>query len=188
MSNKSISELPFVGNTGYTVNDVIPIVNYDPSGTTKQTLLTDLKSYVNSDIITTIVNVSSTQILAMGTTPIELLPAPGVGKYYDNVKVILEYTHGTANYNLSSDLINVRSEENYKYIALCGIDSLQTVNKVTDLILGGSDIDSGLGFVFGGTRVPNNRIVLDTYNNTNPTDGDGTLRAIITYTIRTFGV
>jgi hypothetical protein len=36
-----------------------------------------------SDYTETIVNISSAQILAMGTTPIELLPAPGVGKYYE---------------------------------------------------------------------------------------------------------
>ncbi len=50
MANKRISQLPYVGNTGYTVNDIMPIVNYlgVTSGTTKHTPLSDLKSYILS--------------------------------------------------------------------------------------------------------------------------------------------
>ncbi len=49
MANKRISQLPYVGNTGYTVNDIMPIVNYDvSSGTTKNTPLVDLKAYILS--------------------------------------------------------------------------------------------------------------------------------------------
>lgn len=51
MSNKRISQLPTVGNTGYTTNDVIPIVNFDvSSGTTKQTLIDEFKNYIISGI------------------------------------------------------------------------------------------------------------------------------------------
>lgn len=51
MANKQISQLPFVGNTGYTSDDVMAIVNYDvSSGTTKQTLITDFKDYVTSGL------------------------------------------------------------------------------------------------------------------------------------------
>jgi hypothetical protein len=28
MADKRISELPYLGNSGYTTNDIIPIVNY----------------------------------------------------------------------------------------------------------------------------------------------------------------
>ena len=51
MANKRISQLPFVGNTGYTSNDIMPIVNYDVlSGTTKHTPITDFKAYVISGL------------------------------------------------------------------------------------------------------------------------------------------
>lgn len=52
MTNKRISQLPFVGNTGYTATDIIPIVNYlgVTSGTTKHTPLSDLKSYILSGV------------------------------------------------------------------------------------------------------------------------------------------
>jgi len=49
MANKKISDLPYVGNTGYTSIDIIPIVNYDvPTGTTKHTPILDFASYVLS--------------------------------------------------------------------------------------------------------------------------------------------
>jgi hypothetical protein len=43
----------------------------------------------DSEYIETIVDISSAQILAMGTSPIELLPAPGVDSYYEG-KIIFE--------------------------------------------------------------------------------------------------
>jgi hypothetical protein len=49
MANKKISDLPYVGNTGYTSIDIIPIVNYDvPTGTTKHTPILDFASYILS--------------------------------------------------------------------------------------------------------------------------------------------
>ena len=49
MANKRISQLPFVGNTGYTSIDIMPIVNYDvPTGTTKYTPIVDFASYILS--------------------------------------------------------------------------------------------------------------------------------------------
>ena len=49
MANKRISQLPYVGNTGYTSIDIIPIVNYDvPTGTTKHTPIIDFKNWVLS--------------------------------------------------------------------------------------------------------------------------------------------
>jgi hypothetical protein len=64
----------------------------------------------------TIVNISSTEttysdgrplvasgILAMGDTPIELLPDPGVGNYYDVDKVVIENVVGGLQYQLNND-------------------------------------------------------------------------------------
>lgn len=54
MANKRISQLPFVGNTGYTSIDIIPIVNYDvPTGTTKHTPIIDFKNWSLSAISVT---------------------------------------------------------------------------------------------------------------------------------------
>jgi hypothetical protein len=56
MANKRISQLPFVGNTGYTSIDIMPIVNYDvSSGTTKHTPLIDLQAYIVSGVTNSLI-------------------------------------------------------------------------------------------------------------------------------------
>jgi len=47
MEDKIISELDYVGSSGYTLNDLLVLVNYDiPEGTTKNTKITDIQNYV----------------------------------------------------------------------------------------------------------------------------------------------
>ena len=47
MSDIKISQLPYIGKTGYTATDIIPFVNYiNPTGTTSETKIDDLKDYV----------------------------------------------------------------------------------------------------------------------------------------------
>jgi hypothetical protein len=47
MSNVKISQLPYVGKTGYTPTDIVPFVSYiNPTGTTSETYIDDLKDYV----------------------------------------------------------------------------------------------------------------------------------------------
>ena len=47
MSQIKISQLPYVGKTGYTATDIVPFVNYTvPTGTTSETKIDDLKDYV----------------------------------------------------------------------------------------------------------------------------------------------
>jgi hypothetical protein len=47
MSNVKISQLPYIGHTGYTVTDIVPFVSYiNPTGTTSETKIDDLKDYI----------------------------------------------------------------------------------------------------------------------------------------------
>jgi len=47
MPNIKISQLPYVGKTGYTSNDIVPFVSYiNPTGTTSETKIDDIKDYV----------------------------------------------------------------------------------------------------------------------------------------------
>jgi len=47
MPNIKISQLPYVGKTGYTSNDIVPFVSYiNPTGDTSETKIDDLKDYV----------------------------------------------------------------------------------------------------------------------------------------------
>jgi hypothetical protein len=138
-----------------------------------------------SDYTETIVNISSAQILAMGTTPIELLPAPGVDKYYDIDKIVLEYTHVTTGYNNGGILINnlggsawsltVSNEfldwGNNTFI-ICDTNSISQVDLNSGtIVLNPNDIN----------------IALTLSSNSNPTDGDGTLRVKIYHKTITFG-
>lgn len=51
MEDRLISELDYVGSSGYTLNDLLVLVNYDiAEGTTKNTKITDLKNYVLSSV------------------------------------------------------------------------------------------------------------------------------------------
>ena len=47
MPNIKISQLPYVGKTGYTPTDIVPFVSYiNPTGTTSETKIDDLKDYI----------------------------------------------------------------------------------------------------------------------------------------------
>lgn len=132
---------------------------------------------------TTVVNISSAQILAMGTTPIELLPAPGVGMYYDIETVVIEFTPLTTPYTTTSSQMYITQSNDMAYFpTLIG----NVIN--SQLIIPRSLIVFD-GVTYSSTYIPdqNSEVKLWNYDGDNPTLGDGTLRAIITYTIRTFG-
>lgn len=129
------------------------------------------------------VNISSAQILAMGTTGVELLPAPAMNEYYDVEKIILEYTHVTTAYTLADPYINfgMSLPSIDSYILTGGIDQAFVINNSSSY----SDAIEEVSHV--GNSILGQSLGLYTWNGTNPTLGDGTLRAIITYTTRTFG-
>jgi len=52
MSDIKISQLPYIGKTGYTATDIIPFVNYiNPTGTTSETKIDDLKDYILTGVV-----------------------------------------------------------------------------------------------------------------------------------------
>lgn len=132
---------------------------------------------------TTVVNISSAQILNMGSSPIELLPAPGVGKYYE-WSVILEYTHVATPYTIADLYLYLDSPFvliSKQFIATSG----NKVIKMSSDSVDSSESVAGVAYKFHSST--NAALVLSTYDSNNPTLGDGTMRAIITYTERTFG-
>ena len=145
----------------------------------------------------TIVNISSSQILNMGTTPIELLPAPGVNKYYDIEQIAFEYTYGTTPYSgiqyityagrlINSDLIQAEENRvltilpNVSYSAARSFNNGETTNLI-NIIESFNRINDPI--VISSSIFVN----LSGFEEANPTDGDGTMRAIIKYKVRTFG-
>jgi hypothetical protein len=136
----------------------------------------------------TIVNIPSAQILAMGTTPIELLPAAGVGKYYDIEKVILEYTNVTTAYSLAIDYLQI--EYNNNTYANLNKSIITQSDNALDIIKNGQENDgtSEVNFTYGNSGMLNQNVRLKVYNSsTNPTLGDGTLRVKIYHKTITFG-
>lgn len=121
---------------------------------------------------TTVVNISSAQILAMGTSPIQLLPAAGANNYYD-WKLILESTG--SDYTLAANLsIDCQPYGN-------GLVEI-TPYLITDTVNQTFEINSATQ-----SQPLNQSINLTTVGAVDPTGGTGTIRAIITYTVRTFG-
>lgn len=156
-----------------------------------------LKAHIGGEIVTvypqsssttttTTINISSAQILAMGTTPIELLPAPGANKYYDVEKVILEYTEGDTTYNLNGiDYLKINDSSNYGAIPI--VAGMLNEGSSSYSILSGRNFLGQIDPEQAAYILVNSNVQITTTNGNNPTLGDGTLRAIITYTVRTFG-
>ena len=122
----------------------------------------------------TTVTVSSAEILTLSSLPIELLPAPGVGYYYD-IKLILEYTFNTTPYIVASGDVIIDDGTNVMYdiFSLNGVGA--DVVFMTQSMVGPNTI------VF-----PNSSIYL-TQKFVDPTSGDGEMLLKIWYSIRSIG-
>jgi len=145
-------------------------------------------SYLENDYIYTEVTASSAEILAMGSSGIELLAAPGANKYYDIPKIHLEYTHNTTAYTLADPVL-------YFYGAFMGnIDKeiLTTASSKVILLDGNSSVKINAVEDIPYHIVPDNGginqpVQIYTWAGTNPTLGDGTILAKIWYKVKTFG-
>lgn len=145
---------------------------------------------VSDDIwVEAIVEITSAQILAMGSTPIELLPAPGAEKYYD-WKVNLEYTHVTTPYSTPANDMMVIGGGNSYYGHYSTFWIIEGVTNKANICYPNSDTltsDGVLDYPASNGMEMNDSLVLTTLNGNNPTLGDGTIRAIIKYKVKTFG-
>jgi hypothetical protein len=152
----------------------------------------------NSAYTETIVDISSAQILAIGTTPIALLPAPGVGKYYDIENVTFEYSVGATPYSITSQSVIVSayasSSINIASISQSILGSQNQVgfgaiNPNVDVV----NIGAGefITIPKGTVIALNSAVELKGLTNlgvaNSPTLGDGTLRVKIYHNTITFG-
>lgn len=131
------------------------------------------------------VDITSSEILSLGTSRVELLPTLTSDKYYDVGKIILEYTHVTTPYSLSSLYVQTFGQTNIFFLKYF-IEYTQ--NKIAvGSMAGGGYIDSAENIKYSNSEDTNKKLELGTYNNINPTVGDGTLKVKIWYNIHTFG-
>lgn len=145
----------------------------------------------------TIVNISSAQILTMGTNPIVLLPnLTNPNQYYDIDKIIIEsYTGPSSNfyYLPNGDLFSIYVSGAPKNLDTNSIGSGWGNNKGVIVIrdLGNpaaaySNFDDDYSR-YGSQASLDNSLTLSTYNGGNPAGSDGTLRVKIYHKTITFG-
>jgi hypothetical protein len=127
----------------------------------------------------------NTGILSMGTSPIELLPNAGVGKYYDIDKIILEYQYGTAQY-VSPDLVMTSSGTTWAFI-YSQYNFLSGDQDFWTKVVQPCEYNSTDQITVSYSELLNKNLLLTTYTEVNPTGGDGRLRVKIYYKTNTFG-
>jgi hypothetical protein len=122
------------------------------------------------------------------TTPIELLPAAGVGKYYDIEKVVIEYSHVTTAYTISgTGIINLFGNAG-GYLGNIFASSLigNAENRaITFSLSSPSYTDVVNGYATLEAQAINDNISL--FLDGTIADGDGTLRVKIYHKTITFG-
>lgn len=131
------------------------------------------------------VNISSAQLLSIGTSNVELLPVIGESVYYDIERIIVEYKHVTTPYAFAGDYINISLLNNAMTINTDLItnsyDSFVVLNSFAVL----NEVTNGLNYpdlLYLGYP-----LTLGTLLFSDPTGGDGTLKIRIWYNIRKFG-
>jgi len=117
------------------------------------------------------VDISSSEILNIKTSPVQILPTPPSGSYYD-FKVFIEYTHGTSPYTLTQPINIIRSSGGN---------------------IGGSININGATTNLSSVGYPTSAVALDqginisTSSLSDPTGGDGTIKVKLYYNTITFG-
>ena len=83
------------------------------SGVSEKFSLDDLKVYLEaSEWTEVIINISSAQILSMGSSPIQLLPNAGLNKYYI-FEGILEFIGNSTQYSVSAKKIRIYYDQSF---------------------------------------------------------------------------
>jgi hypothetical protein len=130
--------------------------------------------------LTAIVDISSAKILNMGTSPIELLPGV-LGTYSVINQVIFEYNFKTIAYNTTAKFLSLKT-------ALVTFVDPLILSVANSLAIVYSNVKiSPANILYFPTRKIAGGLQLTTDDGSNPINGDGTLRVIISYELRTFG-
>lgn len=160
--------------------------------------LTDALSSANATIAdlsrrlgeTTAVEVSSVEILNLGSRPVVLLPSPGDNNYYAIKSVRVEYFDKGTPYTVGTAsnpyiFITTNSTSNMflqkAFITTSGDKAFHFTH-----FEGGLDTTNVLNYQYNGTSI-NKAIELKTWGNVNPTLGNGILRFVFNYTIEKLG-
>ena len=138
----------------------------------------------------TIVSVSAVEIQGLSLSPKDLLPTPGSGKYYEFDKFIFEFDYGTTKYTSGGKnafIISQGSRIASVDVTLVTGDS-DRVAVVTAYIPANGDW-GGIGGGNPQTAVfsLNQKVTLGMHDVPTLKDGNGTMRILMRYRVRTFG-
>lgn len=136
------------------------------------------KSIGSSDVVETEVSFTKEQIRAMGTAPLELLPAPGVGKYNDVSGVTVEYKHVGVAYTAAT-AANIAVKNGSTTLFSVDISMLTDANSSFYNLPANGNTGSSNPFPL------NTALTATTDDASDLTAGTGTLKFIISYKIRT---
>lgn len=131
--------------------------------------IADLAS--TSGVLKTTISVSSAEILALNTTPKELIAAQGSGKLLFIQNMLIDYTYAAAAYATNTTLRFTLSSN--------VLDAPNVINQTSDRVRGTSLVAPPLGAKADFTNQPFNLTVASG----NPTAGSGTLDITIYYTV-----
>ena len=156
-------------------------------GVSEKFTLEDLKAYLEaSEWTEVVINVSSAQILSMGSSPIQLLPNAGLNKYYI-FEGVLEFIGSKPSYSMpdSTSAIRIYYDQSFNG-AGCYFNKAFLISKDKSVIpftsipnVGTNNAQNGIGL--------NSSIFLSTNDGGNPTTGTGTIRIVLRYKVKTFG-
>jgi hypothetical protein len=161
-----------IGNT--ILNDSAMVWNLAAGDDKTDLLISGGNTFGVGSIVNLKVSILAADILTIGVTPVELIPAPGAGNFINLIGFQVKYNFVTLAY-VSNDLwliIDTASES----IS----DGFQVLTALADKF-----IDPGL---FSGTvnqLVENKALTITTSDGIDPTTGDGTLEIYLTYQIKT---
>jgi hypothetical protein len=149
----------------------------------------DKNGSLTSEVL--IITILPASILTLGTVGAELIGAPGAGMYFDEIKIALEFIAGATPYTLGTGTVLAVQYEGGAYIAKADAFALGEADDAAWIITTSPNYEIADNPVIGNVEF-NSAVMLvlqdDAGGPVDPTLGDGTFRAVITYKVREFGV
>jgi len=166
--------------TDYTIEPISDgslILGVNSANPQETVLFSGAQSAGTTANLASVIELESSDILDLDNGSL-LLPVSDAGKYYEVTTVIMEFTAGLTQYTAPS---NIELSGCFNAVVSSGL-----ITGATDAvaIAKSSNNLSGTSTVVNSITVPSALLIS---SDTAPTLGDGTLRVIVFYNLRTFG-
>lgn len=132
-----------------------------------------------SDILTVIKTITSAQIKALYASPVELIPAPGAGKYIIIESVVVFFNYGTIAYLSGGNISITNSGGGISFVS--SVLTTTYLRGMTSVITRKTPPET----YFGQSSLVNIGCYLKNISASEYTNGDGTIKLIINYRVIT---